>query len=906
MKTVTDFFCALILVASVPGIAQTTSSISGKLTDGSNGEPVVGANVVVVGTQLGAAAGLDGTFLIKDVPIGIYTLRFSSIGYGAKLVNNVVVRAGVPTHINLVLDPQVIEGDEIVVEAAPISGTEVALLMHQRKASSIRDGISREQIKRTPDATAGDVLRRVTGVSIVDNKFVFVRGMSDRYGNALLNGVRLSSTEPDKKSFTFDLLAANFLESAHVTKTATPDVAGDFSGGLVQLNTTEFPESSVLRLSAASSWNSVTNGNSLLYYDRGPTDWLGFDNGHRGLADHFPSSLGEVPQADRNEFGKSLKNLWALRTRSVPLNTQYQLSYGTNTNILDNAFGYIGALTYRTSVQRSEIRRADYDDAGLRYDFLGEAHTTGVVWGGLLNANYRLGDLHKISFKNLYTQMGEDEVIQMSGINNLTQNDEILTSLRYVSRSVFTTQLEGEHHFASLARLGMQWRAYYSSSTRQEPDLRRMIYSRSLEIPGSEYEAQVPYNTSAAGSSTRFFSGLKDDNRGFESNFTLPVYTWRIKFGLAINGARRTFTARNFVYTMPVYNQGYVRLPLDSLFLPEHIGGSNGFQFDEEIDRRNRYDAGQDLHAMFAMIDAPMNIVGMDWRVVGGVRLENSEQRLASGNLQNEAVNVDYKTVDLLPSVNMTYYVTENINLRMAYSKTVNRPEFREFAPFAFYEFSTRISIYGNPDLRRALVDNYDIRWEIFPTAGELISLSYFHKRIKDAIEQVVVPTVALAGERTFQNAEMAVNSGFEFEMRKSFDFLGDYFSNFALSVNYARIFSTVDLGDRTRPLQGQSPYMINLGVYFTEPSLGTSLTLAYNRFGERISEAATVYTLDIKEQPRDVVDVTITQQLFDRLELKLSGKDILQHEQLFTQGDNTVRSNKRGTTYSFGVLIKI
>lgn len=897
------FLLSLIFASA---FSQSVGTLSGTIVDEETGEPIIGANILLVGTTLGTVSDLDGKFAFGKIPIGVYDVKISIVGYTTKIVRGVRIETEVSTRLDVILQPEVLEGEEVVITANALYNTESALLQQQRKAPVIRDGISEEQIKKTPDATSSDLLRRISGVSIVDNKFVYVRGTSDRYNNALLNGVRLSSTEPDKKSFTFDLVPANFIENATVTKTFLPDLPGDFSGGLVQLNTIGFPEKRVLKLSLGSSWNTRSTRRDFLTYEGGPTDWLGYDNSHRALPNNFPTDFQNLSQEQKNELAKSLDNLWVLRSSRAPYNGNLQISYGNTITLDEHPFGYIASLTYRKGFTRTEVERADYDDAGLRYQHSGNIYKSSVVLGGLLNLSYKLDERHKFSSKSVFTQLGEDEVVRLEGFNNLQQNDEALTSMRYISRNVFSTQLEGEHSLSSLNNIVLTWRGSYGRALRDEPDLRRIVYVRSLELPDAQYEAQIPYNTSSFGSSSRFFSTLIDFNKGVEASLMLPVWTGKTKFGGLMNTMRREFNARNFVYTMPVYNSSLTESALDTLFIAGHIGGKNGLQFDEYYDRRNRYTAGQTIYATFAMLDFPLLLLGTEWRLIGGVRLENSYQTLHSGNLQNEDVDVEYKTIDLLPSINAIYIINTMMNLRFAYSKTVNRQEFREFAPFAFYDFSTQLTTYGNPNLKRALVDNYDVRWEMFPDIGELLSISYFHKKISHAIEQVVVATVALAGERTFENAPTASNYGFEVEMRKSLAFLGGYFSNFSVSANYTRVFSEVDLGDRKRPLQGQSPYTLNFGLYFTEPTLGSSVNVAYNKFGERISEVATVYTLDVKEQPRDVVDITFTQPLFETFELKLSGKDILQQEQVFLQGDERVRSNNSGATYAVGFSIKL
>lgn len=899
------FALAIMTFWSIRASSQ-TGVLFGTVRDDQTGEELVGANVLIVGTPLGVRTDIEGRFIIKNIPAGRHDVRVSFVGYGAKLIAGVELKAEAQTQLDVRLTPTAVEAEEVVVMAERLLATESALLAERRKAVTVGDGISAEQIKRTPDATSSDALRRVVGVSIMDNKFVFVRGTSERYNLTQLNGVRAATTEPDKRAFAFDMLPANLLENTIIAKTFTPDMSGDVAGGLVQINTMDFPLSTTLTLSLGSGYSTTTTGRTIETYDGSSTDWLGYDRGHRSLPENFPAILASLSQEEKNVAATNLPNLWVKRTKTAPMNPNFMLSYGGSTDLFDNPLGYVAALSYRSSYHRTEVKRADYDDAGLRYDYTGLMSSYAVLWGGVANVSYKAGTHNKFSFKTLYSQAGEDEVVSLAGFNNLTQNDDLLTGFKYVSRSALSAQLSGEHVLEDVGDLAVNWIAAYGRATRCEPDLRRMIYARSREIPNAHYEAQIPFNDSSPESASRFYGNLRDDSRSASVNLALPLFGAKVKFGGSVVELRRDFAARQFVYTMPVYNPYLTRSALDTLFIPSHLGGPDGLQFAEYGDRRNRYNAAQHLYASYVMLDLPFTVGETNWRVVVGARLESSEQVLNSGNLQNEDVRVAYKKVDLLPSLNLTYVITETMNLRLAYSQTVNRPEFRELAPFAFYDFSTQLTTYGNPHVRRALVRNYDLRWESFPNPGEVFSVSYFHKNISDAIEQVVVSTVALAGERTFANAPTASNHGLEIELRKSLGFLGSAFNDVAIMLNYSRIFSKVQVGDRARTLQGQSPYAINAGLYITLPKSGTSINLLYNRFGERITEVATVFTLDVKEQSRDALDVTITQALFQTLELKFAGRDVLAQEQRFMQGNELVRANRRGATYSLGLTLKL
>lgn len=904
---------AFVTLASQSLFAQNSGQITGKVADAATGETLVGANVSVVNTQMGASADLNGNYFIRSIPVGTYNLRFTYIGYARKVVNNVVVEAGKTIKIDVILQEEMIRGEEVVVEAAAILNSESALLQQQRKASTIGDAIAAEQIKRAPDATTGDALRRVTGVSVVDNKFVYVRGTGERYNNTLLNGAQLSSTEPDKKAYAFDMLPANLLENTIVSKSFTPDLPGNFSGGLVQINTIEFPEGLLIRVSPSTSFNTGSTTANFKAYDGSRWDFLGFDDGTRKL----PSAASDRKVVSTNyskgqlqAIGRSFKNIWGPINDKAAPNSSYMLSIGSGTQLFGRPFGYIGALSYRNSYQKVNIERNDYNfDGTPQFEYKGEEYKFSVLWGGLLNLSYKLGDFHKVSVKNLYNRAAEDAVVELRGNYYDAGSEQKNTGLHFVARASYSGQLVGEHAFASLAGLQWQWRGSYSASIREEPDYRRISYARSIDS-SDPFAANISFvpNPSSGG---RFFSELNDDNIGLASDFTLPIPQARLKFGAAFNATDRAFSARFFAYkTGTKTDFDLLYSDLDTLFAPEHIG-EKGFEIDEITSKSDQYDARERLYAGYLMVDIPFRLWHKDLRLIAGARLENNLQKLNSFDQQSRAVNVNLKKCDILPSIHLTYSISDATNIRAAFSQTVSRPEFRELAPFAFYDFATVSVVYGNPNLRRALITNLDIRIETFPRIGEILSASIFYKRFADAIEEVIVPTTELT--RSYGNADRARNYGFELDVRKSLKFLGRAFSNFSMTGNYSWIQSKVELKGSTtaiaksgRRLQGQSPYMINLGLLYNDQSRGTSVSLLYNHFGKRIAEVGSLYDEDILEVPRDLIDLSLAQKLSQRYELRFAATDILSQQQQFIQAGRKVKGNNKGSTYSLGLSIKL
>jgi TonB-dependent receptor len=594
------------------------------------------------------------------------------------------------------------------------------------------------------------------------------------------------------------------------------------------------------------------------------------------------------------------------------------ISVGDGARLFSQDVGFVTALSYKSSFENVAIERNEYEASGEpRFAYKGNEYTYSVLWGGLLNFSYKLSEFHKLSFKNTYSRTADDEITELSGAQFTDAgSQQYQTAFRFVSRSVYSGQLFGDHFFPSICGMQVQWRAFTSLSTRNEPDYRRVMYARELGS-SDPFTAVLGFQANLKNGG-RFYSDLTDKTKGIGLDVSLPLLEAKLKAGGLFEKKDRDFSSRLIGIIVNGRGNGFTEsslyaLPLESIFAPENFR-RNGFSIDEYQSGTNNYSAGQTLAASYVMLDVSLPMFGNDFRLVGGARLEHSTQTVNSLDVSGtKEINVELDNADVLPSVNLIYKLNGASNVRFAFSQTVNRPELRELAPFAYYDFNTQTSIRGNESLQRALIQNYDVRFEAFPEFGEMLSASFFYKKLTNAIEQVVVSGSALGSERTFANADQAKNYGFELETRFSLKHLGGYFSNFTLTANYSWIKSSVDVlstettvARRDRPLQGQSPYMFNLGLLFVEPSLGTSVNLLYNTFGERIIEVATAYEEDVIEEPRDVIDITVAQTLFQQYELKVSVKDLLHQEQVFRQGDKKARSNSKSTALSIGISFKL
>jgi outer membrane receptor protein involved in Fe transport len=895
----------LVVMLSITGVlAQQSGDITGTIVDEATGESLIGVNVLIETTSSGAATDLDGKFTIRRVPEGSHTIRISSVGYAAKTIQGVAVKAGAPLNLNISLTPEAYSMQEVVVQARAILSSENAVLAERKKAATIGDGISAEQIKRAPDATSGDALKRVTGISVVENKFVYVRGITDRYNSTLLDGASVTSTESGKKSFSFDLIPSNLLEYTSVIKSATPDLPGDFSGGLVQMNTLDFPNERVTRISFGSNYNTVTTSRPILTSQGGSKDWIGIDDGGRS----FPGLTGS-PQ----DLGQRAANNWAPASRKAPCGTSLSVAIGDRLLLSDDEgsgdqIGFIGALSYKDGYQREE--KTINDLAMGRYN-VGTVDKRSVLWGAIANFSYKFSGLHKLSFKSNFNQSADDRISRFTSEDQNTTLFNQYTFLNWTERSSFTGQLIGEHVLPALSGSTLHWHASVSSSARQDPDTKWATYYRDLYDPTQPFTAAV---------NQRSWERMNERSRSLSAEFSVPLGVARIKAGGLVENRFTNFNVRYFSVT-PDYPGGIpdslTHLPLESIYAQSNYGRGK-FLVGETSKANDSYDGDQALYAGFAMMDLPFSVYGNEFRFVGGARLENWEQivnvprTLVAGGPVSKA---SLKNEDILPSANLTYLLHPNANLRLAYSQSVNRPQFREMASTGYYDFIAYELVGGNANLQRSFIHNYDARLEFFPAIGEVFAISFFRKNISGAIEENLIQSSVRT--RSWFNSDNAVNSGWELEMRKTLGFVGDYFDNFSITGNYTRIMSRVDyiitegnsstttFTKATRPLQGQSPYMMNLTFSYTEPQIGTSVNILYNKFGRRLDKVGFL-TSDIYEEARDVIDVSVTQQVFSILELKLSARNLTAKDRVLTRDNLPYEQATMGTTWGLQCSVKM
>lgn len=939
MKKISVFILFLLVLGMSRSFAQQSiGKLAGKVVDAKNGEDLVGAFVVIKGTTTAAVADINGKYILQLSP-GTYNLEVKSVSYLTKEILGVVVKPGLITTLDIHMDPEVKQLKSVVVKGELKRESVGAILAQQRNAAAVSDGISAESIKRTPDRNTSDVLKRISGASIQDNRFAIIRGLNERYTTAYINGAPLPSSESDRKAFSFDIFPSNLLDNLVITKTATPNLPGEFGGGIIEINTKSIPESNFQSLSFSSGYNTITTFKDRLTYKGGKFDWLGIDDGTRALPSGIPSDkLFPSLLKDQAELGKQMKNDWALKNSAFSPNYGFQYTMGRVWSFKEESkFGFITGVTYSLTNSYNTTARRQYDSnfdpnipVQLTEDYLDKNYVTQTLAGLLANFTYKVNKNNELSFKNLYSINSDNRVIMRNGTSTPLDPNPTLnqSSARwFTGNNIYSTQLAGSH-FITAPKVTITWNGAYSEITRDIPDLRRNSYSRhkyitdpnNPDIPDyikaqdTMYKANIAQanvgpdyagNMFYARTNEKIHSFKGDISRAFDSKSLQLKNTLRV--GMLFQERSRDFTARQLgyiKYAPPgnlMFPDSILYLPEGELFSSKYMGqsspGYGGLALSNKYKPTDSYSANSKLTAAFVMLD---NKLMERFRLIWGARIEKFEQNLHSALDNGTPLVVRTTKTDILPSANFVYSLTEKQNIRLAYSHTLNRPEFRELAPFAFYDFASRFVVSGNSSMKRALIKNYDVRYEFFPGRGQLISASLFYKNFINPIEQVLRQDVT--NEMTYRNLKKANVYGAEIEFRaligsviKAED--KSLWNNVTVFSNVTLTKSKVDLkanGNDTglvyssRPLQGQSPYIINSGVQFQNYETGLTISLSYNRVGPRIFIVGNPNEPDIWENGRDMLDFQIGKTfLKNKMDIRLNVKDALAQKLYFFQDRN-------------------
>ncbi len=894
------------------GLFAQTGKIAGKVTDKATGETLIGLTVGVTGGTKGTVTDVEGRYSLALSP-GKYNITFRYIGFQTKSISDVVVTDGKVTSLDVIMEEASTQTLGEVVVTATLNQENISTLYAQQKNSvTVSSGISSEQIRRSPDRNTSEVLKRVSGASIQDNKFVVVRGLSDRYNSARLNNAQLPSSEPDRKSFSFDIIPSNLIDNLIINKTASPDLPGDFAGGVVTINTKDFPEENFLTVQVAGGYNSESTFKDFKSGPRGKLDFLGFDDGNRQFPSGFPSSrerYSTLSLSQKLDRTRLFSNTFSQNTYSSSPIQNYQLTYGGIKKFRNDAsLGTIISLTYRNAENINNSRRLDYDTDLFSYDFNDDIYKYSTNVGLLANFSYKFNK-SKFSFKNILNKTFDDIYTSREGINRDNGVARISNTTDLTDKALLNSQIDGEHLFGK-NDWKINYNLNYTFTYRDQPDLRITSYAKSISDVDNNnipYLAEVPSGSSASRPLSRFYSRLDDYAYGGSASLTIPFTFNKEKSTLKLGGFAllkdRDFKARilGYVGASPSFDNSLRILPADQIFAPENIR-SDGFVLNEITNNNDRYKATADVYAGFLMFD---NRLSKKIRLSWGTRVENYVQDLNAIGFSNERVNADVSNLDILPSFNLTYNITDKTNLRLSGSQTISRPELRELAPFQYYDFISNSTTSGNQNLIRSKIYNGDFKYEYYPASGEVLSGGLFYKNFKDPIEQII-PRGSNANNRlrTFANANSALAYGFELELRKRLDFLNNdsnWLKNLIFFSNFAYIKSDVDLSnadviENDRPLQGQSPYIINAGLQYNSVKSNFSINILYNRIGQRISDVGFDGYPSIYENGRDLIDFQLSKRVLkNKGEFRFNISDILNQDVIFYQNQSEKIAFKKG-----------
>ncbi len=886
-----------------------TGMLKGTITDGSNNENLPFANLYVPGTNYVATTDLDGNYSM-ELPAGKHIVVVTFVGVNTDS-QTVTITAGVTTTLNFALVSDAKQLGNVEVGSTRITNTETAVILETKRSDAIVNAISATQIAKTQDRNTTDVLKRVPGVTIIGSNFVMIRGLSERYNNVLLNGVLTPSAEVDKKAFSFDAIPSSALDRVLIHKTATADMPGEFAGGIIKVYTKNIADSNRIDVGLALSYRSGTTFNNYYHGGTYAGDAFGFGAGARNLPSSFPASLNNVDDAEYlSTLGKNFANNWATnQTIAIPdIRFNFQLS--RNFQIGKVRTGTITAINYSNTYRSYQATNFSYNqfDEELQesdkiYEYLDDNYINTVRTSLMHNWSFQLKKGHRLEFRNFLNQLGTNQAVMRTG-NNIEENSQVRDySYQYYSRTIFNSQLAGVHELRNnLSKIN--WTGGFSKVIGNQPDFRRV---RTRKTIGSADD--VPYtviispvaSTLDAG---RFFSNLDETLGMFSGDFEHEFINKKKEksFGVLKAGAyyeykQRTFSARWMSYKKAktsTFNQDLLVLPLEEIFAAQNINDTNGFSLSEGTNPSDRYDATNQLMAGYVSFKF---LVSSKLTVLPGLRLEYNIQELTSRTFANRPILVYNPIASLLPSLNISYSINEKQQLRVAYYRTINRPEFRELAPFSFYDFQFNMNVYGNENLQTPDIHNADLRWEYYPSSSEMISAAVFYKHFINPIEMFFVPGGGSGGTKdfTFGNADFSHNLGAEVEVRKIFKLGAESKSgNLTLLANVAYIYSIVELGSEAvgqssnRPMMGQSPFIVNLGVFYELPDKQLQFNVMYNVIGKCIFAVGTVINPDIYEMPRNVLDLTVSKGFGRHWEVKAGIQDMLNSKMRLIQDSNS------------------
>ncbi|MBE0637065.1 MAG: TonB-dependent receptor [Bacteroidales bacterium] len=914
-KTLLLLFAALITSSLV---AQ-KGKVRGTVFEEGTGESLVGVTVLVKGTLNGTTTDLDGKFTL-EVAEGTHDIQFSYISFQTMVIEAVKVKANDVTVIpDILMKESSMELTEIVIKAEAIRTNEAAMLTMKKKSATMLDGISSSQIKLIGDATAVEAAKRVTGVSVEDGKYVYVRGLGDRYSKTMLNNVDIPGLDPDRNSLQMDIFPSNLIDNIMVSKNFTAELPADFTGGMLNIETKDFPERKIISLSLGLTVNPAMHFNpDYLAYDGGATDFLGFDDGTRAIPQratepNIPTPISGAPQQEVVDFITSFDQQLGAKSQNSLMDYSFGFSIGDqidvgnekNQTTKDPKLGYIFSLSYKNETKYyddvifSEYQRyIDPDLYEMRYATIqnGQIGEQNVLIGALGGIAYK-NKFTKLKFTAMHLQNGESRAGQFQIDNNgeaVGQSGYLAGSdnLEYNQRSLTNILLNGVHVLKN-SGWELDWRLSPTLSTSEDPDIRKTAFTyRNMD---------TLFSAGAGGNPSRIWRSLNEINTTAKVDITRKYQVSsseaRLKFGLAHNYKKRDYEILFFdiqFFGSQSWSNPDPNTVLDPVNLYPNKPNSIYYQSGNNDPNPNAY--ASNVNNMAAYISNEMYVTPK-LKTILGLRVENYVQRhtgrdqiYAGGDLEN-GKNLDndkvLESTDLFPSVNLIYEVNPSQNLRGSYSRTIARPSFKELSfaqildPLSNRIFNGSLFTYSDWDgqLTETRIDNFDLRWEWFREKGQMYSVSAFYKMFDNPIELVRIPEQQTSTEYQPRNVGDGQLYGLELELRKNLGFLSPSLEKINFNGNFTYVYSKIDMTSTeynsrktyqktgedikdTRVMAGQSPYVINAGLTYADPDRGLDAGLFYNVKGSTLSIVGAGLFPDIYMEPFHSLNFSLNKRI--------------------------------------------
>ena len=867
------FAAVMLLVAT--SVAVVAANIKGKVVDRQTGEALIGATVMV--GDNGCATDVNGEFELKGLKRGNLIIIIKYVGYKTLTLKASATDSpnAEPLTIEMESDQQVL--GEVKVTGMARKNTDASMIEAAKLSDQVVSNISAQEIRRTQDNNAGEVIRRVPGVSLIEDKFVMVRGLSQRYNNVWINGGAVPSSEADSRAFSFDIIPSSQIDNLVIVKSPSAEYPSDFTGGFIQINTKDIPSQNTFSVSVGGNWNDATDFKDFRYANL---------------------SSDYIKDGAVNILGSGLNNDWRVKSKKPIGDLKLGADWSRRWTLGESKLGMVGAVNYTNETRSFTDMQNNlfgvYDSANDRSNYLRRStdnqYNNNSRLGAMLNlALLSKSGNNKYELKNIFNRLVNERYTDRTGID-AQSNNEIGAEYYYRSRITYNTQLTGKHTFTDDH---LEWSASYSYANRRMPDRKRYTINDQ-----NDDVIQLTSSNDINREFTKLDEHIMSANINEKHDFHFGSFEPSLKIGAYGEYRTREYKTRQFLYTWDPQNNdlpdGFRRMDMTELLSNEQYLGGNGLNILEDLVMRNNYKGHNTLGAGYLAASIPVGKLN----VYAGVRYEFNQMELITNSRDDveSPKSKFYRNRDFFPSVNTVYKFDDKHQVRLAYGKSVNRPEFREVSPSVYYDFDLASNVQGKVDLKSCYIHNVDLRYEFYPSRGEQITIAGFYKHFDNPIEWTYTVAGGTDLVYSYENAESADNFGVELDIRKDLSFIG--LRNFSLSFNGTLIHSRVNFpaGSRyeNRPMQGQSPYLVNTGLFYKNDKQQLSISLLYNRIGKRIigvgrSEGSTgsednARVPDSYEMPRDVFDFTISKKFGSHWEIKANIRDILAQKVSYKQ----------------------